>query len=184
VSNFTTRTLLAVGRIGNNGTKWNVLIDPTTTRGSVLAGQLGDQLFYDLALAIAPADATVVFLGGVNALESGNAGLTWRLITKSQPNGNFVTHTDHHAWAFSDGGLPRTPVAYDGNDGGIYKFRSSNSTWTSMNTAGLGTILVLGVAARTQPDGSIVYLEGSQDNGLTRWVNTAGNNVSALSEKT
>jgi photosystem II stability/assembly factor-like uncharacterized protein len=69
-------------------------------------------------------------------------------------------HHDHHCLLFMDGAL------YDGNDGGIWRY--TPATWQPLNTAGLQTIQVQGVAIH--PTDPSILLEGSQDNGTARLV--------------
>src|SRR5207249_4463079 len=98
-------------------------------------------------------------------------GNSWDWI--GEGTNQIVPHTDHHAWAFLDGAV------YNGNDGGIWRFnplpghQQGPSTWDNLNTLGLQTNLLMGMALHpTDPESA---LEGSQDNGTALRTVDGGN---------
>ena len=124
-----------------------------------VVGLFGTQANYDLSIGVDPSNPQAVYLGGEKiCFESVNGGGQWRTLN-FPGNGLFAPHTDQHAWAFANG------VAYDANDGGVYKLRGG--TWVDMNSTvgALGTIQVASVAS-TGADVNQLVLEGSQDNGV------------------
>ena len=132
---------------------------------------------YDLCIAVAPTDANVVHIGGVNGWKSTDAGVTWNAVnmwTSSgtyNKNGAAVVHADKHTLAF------QTPYTlFEGNDGGIYRTRNGGSTWTDIsNGLVISQIYRIGVS-KTDPN---IVLAGLQDNGSKKYRGTANTWVDA-----
>jgi hypothetical protein len=163
---------------------------------------------YDLALAINKANPNVVYLAGsgpfattVNpnfmgieqSTQSGNNG-TWNAIDLipggpvPRPASNILPHPDHHALLAPDGSQ-----LFDGNDGGIFAFtplagnQPGPNAWTDLNSVGLNTNLVLGVASDGNPNlASTVYVQGGQDNAASGARGTDGvlwHSLNAVSQR-
>lgn len=142
------------------------------------------QCFYDMTIAVDPADATGgrIYVGGnprnyspnlaPNLSElpcdvfaqgcprhsnwrSDDGGVSWASISQGDGASGSL-HTDDHAYAFgADGSV------YDGNDGGIWRSDDRGVSWTSMNTD-IAITQFQGLALH--PNSNIV-LGGTQDNG-------------------
>ncbi|HXS35814.1 MAG TPA: T9SS type A sorting domain-containing protein [Flavipsychrobacter sp.] len=135
--------------------------DPATTTTS--SGACGGQGQYDLTIAISPADANKVIIGGVDAWYSIDGGVTW---TISNEWANFLVgvdlvHADKHCMQFS-------PVVsnrfFECNDGGIYFTENPFTDITVWNdiTNGIGITEFYRVAVSNTAG---FVLCGAQDNG-------------------
>lgn len=114
------------------------------------------QCFFDIAVAVSPANPEQVYLGGSPALVSAyssNGGLTFS-------EGGSGVHVDTHAFAVA----PSNPsVVYLGTDGGIYRSNNGGASYASLNTAQFSAVLFTGLAVHpTDPN---ITLGGTQDNG-------------------
>jgi photosystem II stability/assembly factor-like uncharacterized protein len=140
---------------------------------------------YDQSIGLAPDGA--LYLGGqFDVFVSPDNGVHWQSISLDQ--NQIGPHVDHHAWAFAD--ELSSPFlawvdAFDGSDGGIYRFHSQNYTWTSLNTPALQTYLVQGVGLDPVDPNSL--LTANQDNGIAlrssspgTWRSTLGGDGSLV----
>ena len=116
------------------------------------------QEFYDQALLVSPTDPATVLFGGVGLYASTDAGASWTFLAQ---NGGI--HSDQHALALD----ADQDTVYVGNDGGVFKFRLSESsggmvTFTALNeTLGVGQMQGIG----PHPTSDTTVLAGFQDNG-------------------
>jgi photosystem II stability/assembly factor-like uncharacterized protein len=113
----------------------------------------GNQCWYDMTIAVDPADSTVVYFGGVYLFKSTNGAESFTSIS-----GNI--HVDQHVLAFAPSDRGQLFV---GNDGGIYRSVNGGSSWTSLNTNLVLTQFYEGIALH--PWDPQVVLGGTQDNG-------------------
>jgi hypothetical protein len=170
-----------------------------TTNLSQLQTALGTQFEYDMTMAIRPGSPNDVILGGVDvvrfvivdppapqppmvlsqsAVAPTQANPGWKTIDSGNP---WPVHGDHHALLWTS-----PTIAYDGNDGGIWKIKDTPTTplgvtWTDLNTNQLNTIQVDGVGAYKFGT-TTAYVEASQDNGVARLADPV-NGVAAASKQ-
>lgn len=118
---------------------------------------------YDLALAVAPTDENLVFLGGINTWKSLDGGVTWIINNMWTDHSNYnksgapEVHADKHVLKFQN-----ATTLFEGNDGGIYKTTDGGNTWADLtNGMTISQIYRLGVSA-TSPN---TVITGLQDNG-------------------
>jgi hypothetical protein len=134
--------------------------DGGATFGPALAGAkgfAGVQGFYDIAIALDPANADRVYVGG-NAgdnifLYSSNGGTSFSSSTTG-------LHVDVHAIAIAPS---NTAVIYHGNDGGIWKSTNSGLNWTSLNNSTFSATQFQSIALH--PVDRNFSIGGTQDNG-------------------
>ncbi len=132
-----------VYRSTDGGQNWQRL-DPNNT-----PNYCGGQCWYDNAIAVNPANANDVLLGGVDIYRTGNGGGSWNNIRQG-------VHVDQHVIVFD----PADPgVAWAGNDGGL--FRIKNGVWEAFNT-GIGTLQFTGLGVH--PTNANLAIGGMQDN--------------------
>jgi hypothetical protein len=140
-------------RSTDGGSTWSVLSSAPNFMGS-----FGD---YNIALAVDPSNASTVYAGGqagsFTLIRSTDGGNSWTDIG-NLPNG---PHVDHHAATFDASGR-----FLNGNDGGIWRFDPSTSTWTDIN-GNLNTVQIEGIAL--DPTTPNVAYAGSQDNGTEKF---------------
>jgi photosystem II stability/assembly factor-like uncharacterized protein len=159
--------LLAMMKTSDGGNTWTTL---TKTPNF-----MGTQGWYDIALAVDPSNANIIYAGGQNSaaqargfIESTDGGNNWTDISTTTPNKS-GPHTDHHAIAFDANGK-----LLDGNDGGIWRLESSepkNAVWTDIN-GNLNTITFTGIAL--DPSNPNIAYGGSQDNGTEKFTGSRG----------
>ena len=77
----------------------------------------GGQAWYDLDMAVDPANADIIYGGGVNCFKSDNGGLSWYIRSHWYGGCNVQSvHADLHILEYS----PLTGRLFAGNDGGVY----------------------------------------------------------------
>ncbi|MGE0088057.1 MAG: T9SS type A sorting domain-containing protein [Bacteroidales bacterium] len=118
---------------------------------------------YDLALAVAPNDTNIMFLGGINTWKSTNNGYNWTInnMWTSYSGYNYSgapeVHADKHILKFYN-----NTTVFEGNDGGIYKSTDIGANWVDKtNEMVISQLYRIGV---DQSNGSNV-IAGLQDNG-------------------
>ncbi|TRZ75029.1 MAG: hypothetical protein D4R97_03230, partial [Bacteroidetes bacterium] len=133
----------------------------------------GGQAWYDLALAVNPTDAEMLYVGGVDVWKSTNGGTSWAINSHwyggcARP----AVHADCHFLEFS----PVSGDLYACNDGGLWTTSNGGATWPfRTETMTIGQIYKLGVAQTIKDK----VINGFQDNGTytytaTGWLATGG----------
>ena len=146
---------------------------PNILDRSCLGDGTGGQGGYNLAIVADPANAEIVYVGGVNVWKSTNGGQNWAI--NSHWNGECsvpAVHSDCHFLGFS----PLNSRLYAGNDGGIFYTANGGASWIDC-TAGMaiGQIYKIG-QSQTDPSKTICGLQdnGTQINTSTGWVAVGG----------
>lgn len=133
----------------------------------------GGQGWYDLALAVDPANAEVIYVGGVNVFKSNDGGTTWNINSHWYGGcGVPAVHADCHFLTFS----PVNGKLYACNDGGLWTSSNGGVTWSD-RTEGMtiGQIYKLGQSQTVKEK----VINGFQDNGTYTyqadgWQQTGG----------
>ncbi len=135
-------------------------------------GYCGGQCGYDIAIAVHPTNANLVYLGG-QARGTCSDGMK-----KSTDGGaTFVRddattlHPDSHALAFDAAGN----TIFTTNDGGIWKApvpASGATAWIDLNLSPLNTLQFVGIAVH--PFDRNIVIGGTQDNGTELQQSSAG----------
>jgi len=151
---------------------------PNTDSGAVGTGGLvraadgfcGGQCFYDIGVAMDPANASRIQIGGSGNYTPGCNVLT-RLSTDGVTMADNSTglHADVHVFAVSPSSTARV---WHGDDGGLWRSTDSGATWTSMNGDPAATTNPTGklsasqyVSIATHPIDREYMTGGTQDNG-------------------
>ncbi len=117
----------------DGGVTWPNTDAATAALGGLIRagdGFCGGQCFYDIGVAMDPANPNLMLIGG-----SGNYG-GCQTLTKRSTDGVTLTpniiglHADVHTFAVSQS---NSAVVWTGNDGGLWRSSDSGATWTSMN---------------------------------------------------
>jgi len=162
-STDTGKTYSLIYQATGSGCNGNILVGANSGNGC------GGQGWYDLCIAIDPANVNNVTVGGVNTWYSTNGGTSWTISTNWYSVGGIATvHADKHYMSYHPLVAGRLLQA---NDGGIYRTDApmgKNSIWTDM-TNGLGITQFYRNAI--SPDRNF-QLAGAQDNGTKGLRNT------------
>jgi photosystem II stability/assembly factor-like uncharacterized protein len=130
------------------------------------SGICNHQCFFDLPLAVHPADPKTVYAGGAaqngTLIRSTDGGNTWAEISRSTFSDGL--HVDMHVIAFDKTG----GTMYVGNDGGAWKTTTPKGApnagfWTNLNQSLNITQFYPGVSIH--PSSTGFALGGTQDNG-------------------
>jgi photosystem II stability/assembly factor-like uncharacterized protein len=120
--------------------------------------------FYDLVLAVSPANANELMGGVVSVIRSTDGGATW-FYTSSGPNAtaNPIVHVDQHCIEYINNAI------YDCSDGGLHRSPDGGVSWANLSpTLGVGQIYQFG---GSKQNSSLIYV-GEQDNGFNRYNGT------------
>ncbi len=131
---------------------------------SAANGFCGGQCFYDIAIAMDPGNANIIYLGG--SADASPAAV----MKKSTDGGSTFTvsdaglHADNHAVAVAPS---NSSIVYTGDDGGVFKSTNAGGAWTSLNTTGFNATQFESIALH--PHDTHFSIGGTQDNG-TNWL--------------
>ncbi len=170
--------LLGIYKTIDGGTTWNLTTQPLNYMNGSLDYTRTGQGFYDNMIAVDPANANLVYAGGVHVVGSTDGGGTWAVIVNVYcgftPPCNAPIHPDNHAAAFGPTGTPH-PL-YIANDGGAWKTANGDhgaaATWSDLNT-NLATTQFYGGDVAANYTTTPIVIAGSQDNGTSRTASTA-----------
>jgi photosystem II stability/assembly factor-like uncharacterized protein len=160
-----------VYRSTNSGASFTTRSTTPNLLGYAMDGSsTGGQAWYDLALAVDPANADVIFVGGINIWKSTNGGSTFTISTHWiwPPTTAGYSHADIHSLDFYGSTL------YSGSDGGIYTTSNSGATWVN-KTFGMQITQFYKIGGA--PSAPYLLYGGTQDNGSNRFRSGAFTHV-------
>lgn len=116
---------------------------------------LGNQQWYDLAIAASPTNSQEIAIGGqTDFIRSTDGGINWNDI-------GGITHVDYHDIIYTNGN-----TMYVTSDGGIYRTTNNGSNWTNLNhNLAISEMYGFGQSATNQN----LMIQGWQDNGTNRY---------------
>ena len=155
-SNHPRYTINRFFRTADGGATWKPVVLP--------GGNIGDQGFYNLAVAVAPTTPDIVYLCATSLWKAARNSATgaWNI----EEIGADI-HADNHAVAFD----PTDHLTlYVGNDGGIYKSEDGGATWS--DTINEGPCITQFEAIAQHPDSDAFLIGGTQDNGVEQFRNS------------
>ncbi len=124
-------------------------------------GDSGGQGWYDLSLAVNPADADMVFVGGVNTWKSTDGASSFSIANHWSGNGAQAVHADKHRLRYRSNG-----DIFECNDGGVYISTDDGANWTDKtNGMQISQMYKIGVAQTVNND----IITGLQDNGTKNY---------------
>lgn len=153
----------AVYKSTDGGATWATTpgTPPTTASGGPFANGQG---WYDLTVAINPANSNECIIGGIDNAKTTNGGTTWTRISNWVGTTGQYVHADQHASIWYDNG---NKLLF-GCDGGI--FYSSNGG-TTIRDRNVGLRLKQFYSVAVHPSTTDYFLAGAQDNGTHQFTN-------------
>ncbi len=171
-------SLLNVYTSVNKGLNWTVCTLPSwfdQDCSTPSTDMTRTQAWYDLIIAIDPANENNVLIGGVDVMKSTDGGLTWTQLSSWWGGCGYPEmHADQHAMQFQPGSSSNVVF---GNDGGIYYSSNVNTATPAFNDANSGYNVTQFYSCAIHPaSGQNYFLAGAQDNG-TQEFSSAGMNA-------
>lgn len=141
-------------------------VKASSNSGLYISTNFGNGLAYvstlpeDWKIFISPTNANTIYCGGLSIYKSTDTGSTWAQITNWYDDQvHDVVHADLRAVAYH----PLVPDhIYFCNDGGLYHYAESSSTWTDHSDRLLITQFYRIAHSATDP---MIIIGGTQDNG-------------------
>ncbi len=137
----------------DGGNTWNKISLPN--------GNIGEQGFYNLHVAVHPTNSNIVYLSGISL---------WKATLDNNSNNWIIEdigeqfHPDNHAFAFD----PTNPnTIFAGSDGGIYRSVDGGNTWDDGINKGL--CITQFEFMEQDPTNERLIILGTQDNGTVRY---------------
>jgi len=124
---------------------------PTKIVSSAFDGSA--QGWFNIALAVDPIDANIIFAGMVPVYRSTDGGYTWTKLDIA-----YNVHADQHDFKFS----PHTNYFYTANDGGLFRSTDVGDTFENLGDHLEITQVTRIAVNEINPD---IYMAGLQDNG-------------------
>ncbi len=176
--------LEAIVRTTNGGSSWSTRNEPADVDGGIPNTDFTrGQAWYNLILAVNPADEDEVIAGGIDLFRSTDGASGWTQISKWSNNNSLGSltcsrvHADQHAIVFRPGAS--NEVIF-GNDGGIF-YCDDLSNAATQNTiqprSNAYNVTQFYACASHPTAGSNYYLAGAQDNGTQQFTYTGMNST-------
>ena len=151
----------------NGATYHAIYTDDTSCKRELLGWDLGlptkncgGQGWYDLCIAVNPANASEVTVGGVNTYYSADGGSTWQIANTwyGGLTGVSTVHADKHCLSYN----PLTGGLFETCDGGVYKnYGPTTAPWTDLSNG----ICITEFYRNAVDNGVSFSIGGAQDNG-------------------
>lgn len=154
--------LLGVHKSTTSGTSFTTVYSSSNLLGWACDGSgSSGQGSYDLCIAVEPADASKVYVGGVNTWKSSDGGQSFNIVNHwtgcGSPSNAQNVHADKHFLAFQN-----STTLFECNDGGLYKSSDGGINWTHLSSGmAISQIYRLGVGQTSAGE----IITGLQDNG-------------------
>ena len=164
----------SIQRSTDGGANWTIVNNPPWCDQGVIKNDFTrGQAWYDLIAAIDPNNTNSFIIGGIDMLQTSNAGTSFTQISQwaSGCPGSFV-HADIHNILYYPGSSTEIIAACDG---GIFYSANGGATFVSKNA---GFNITQYYAAALHPaSGSQYMLAGAQDNGTQKFQNPGINST-------
>ena len=131
---------------------------------NTLYDNLGQQEWYDWAMAVSPNNINEIVLGGVGIVKTTNGGSNWSLIAgynSSISQGSGGVHVDIHTLEYN----PITTDLFAGCDGGIWHEPTTGGLWDNLNN---GLVITQNYRLGLSNNGDKI-LVGNQDNNTFQY---------------
>lgn len=159
--------LTGLYRSTNNGQSFSTIsVSPNILGYSATGNDTRSQAWYDLAIAVDPTNANIIYAGGINIWKSTNGGTNWSLNAHWVGSGGVpAVHADIHSLDFS----PLNGRLYCGNDGGVHYTTNGGTSWPEISS-GLAIAQVYKIGQSAQAANHVI--NGYQDNGTAIYSST------------
>lgn len=167
---------------------WTACTVPTIIDQGSNSNFTRGQAWYDLIAAVDPNNHASLYIGGVDALRSDDAGATWTQMTTwslfAAPAFTAAqnVHADHHMITYVPGSSSR---ALWGTDGGVYYTTDANVTGAGVKPTFIakndGFNVTQYYAGAMHPTLTNYFLAGAQDNGSHKFTGAGINAVTSAS---
>ena len=161
ISNYTTPQIYKSVDGGVNWAATTTSPPSPTTPGSATSINTG-QGWYDLAIAIDPANSNNVVAGGLNTYRTTDGGATWTQIAQWFGTGLNYVHADHHSLQWNG-----TQVLFL-TDGGLFYSNNNGASFVDRND---GLRLKQFYSCAVHPSSINYIIAGAQDNGTHQLSN-------------
>src|SRR5207248_1290244 len=168
VENGTNGRLLGVyktttgGEPPSGGNAWSILATASIMDDSIFGGGSGYS-WYNSILEVDPANANVVYGGGLNIYRSTDGGANWSSVSGgADASFPIFVHADHHAVAFDP---TDSKIVLVGNDGGIWRSTDTTAATWHWNDISHGMVVTEFYRLTSQQATATILTGGSQDNG-------------------
>lgn len=161
----------------DGGVTWTERTEPADADTGIPATDFSrSQAWYDLSLAVDPANRDRLFTGGVDIFVSNDGADTWSQVTHWYAGFGFqYTHADQHAAYYRPGS---SSEMYFTNDGGIYRTANANTAIPTITDKGTGYITAQFYGCAMHPTALTNYfLAGAQDNGSHQFTSGSAQNT-------
>ena len=177
ISDAATSGSLGMFGSNNKGANWTQVTAATSNGGPDLLGDdqgIIEQGWYCNSVVVDPANAAIVYVGGLNVFKTTNGGGTFQDLTKSYTSQTFTPKHHQHALVMTG---PNN--IYIGNNGGVYSSSNGGANWTDSN-GNIAITQFYGGSTTANFNSNQVIYAGSQDNGTQKysgnpvWFETKG----------
>jgi hypothetical protein len=147
---------------GGGGNAWAALPWASIMDDSLFTASSGYS-WYNSVLEVDPADANIVYGGGLNIYRTIDGGTNWSNVSAgADPAFPIFVHADHHAVAFDP---TNSKVVFVGDDGGIYRSTDTSAATWHWNDISHGMVVTEFYRITSQQATATILAGGSQDNG-------------------
>ncbi|UII31199.1 T9SS type A sorting domain-containing protein [Fulvivirga ulvae] len=137
------------------------------------------QAWYDLIMAVHPANANTVIIGGIDLYRSTNGGSSFSLISYWTGGCDTYVHADQHMILFNPNDVDEVIF---GNDGGVFYSADITAGNPTINARNNGYNVTQFYGAAIHPAaGTNHFLAGAQDNGSHRFGSAGINSTTEVS---
>ena len=182
---------LNIYRSMDKGDTWVAMSRPGATTANPTFDFTNGQGWYDLAAAVSPADANVLYVGGLDLYFTSDGGsatpstITWdkQSAWNTATTSPYYVHADHHAIAFVPTTVAPANQAFFGSDGGVAysadaSISNANQPNFSQRNTNFNVTQFYGLAMH--PTNNNYFLAGAQDNGTQRFITTGVNSTTMV----
>ncbi len=142
-------------------------IEPSGTLGfcgyNLALNLAANQCWYNHVLSVDPGNPNILYAGGIELWKYDLATDTWAEISHTVSNPAGGIHVEQHAMTWAGNRL------IVGNGGGVWSSTDGGAVWADHNT---NLVLTQFNYGSIHPNGGMLILGGSQDNGTVKWTGT------------